>query len=151
MNTHKTSGFQKRKMESDHVTWSRIDSISQKLAEKIQKLNREFYSISTITRGGLVPARLLADRLGIEKIFVDENKIPLDSLFVDDIYDSGDTFKKVLSKAEDPNRLVYSTLFARKGKRYPKQLVYVQETAGTEYIVFPWDRFEHKKMKKFQK
>ena len=98
-----------------------------------------------------MPSRLVADRLGINKIFVDENKIPSDSLFVDDIYDSGDTFKKILSKVEDPQHFVYATLFARKGKRYPKQLIFVQLTQGNEYVVFPWDRYEHQRMKKFQK
>ena len=73
-----------------------------------------------------------------------------DSLFIDDIYDSGDTFKKVISKTEDPSSLVFATLFARKGKKFPKQLIYATQTKGNEYIVFPWDRFEYKLMKKFE-
>ena len=138
-------------MESDLVSWNRIESISKLLAEKIKSTRKEFNSISTITRGGLVPARLMADRLDIHEILVDKKKIPSDSLFVDDIYDSGDTFKKVLSKVESPSDLVYATLFARKGKRYPKQLIYAIKTKGSEYIVYPWDRYEHKRMKKFGK
>ncbi|MFB5646084.1 MAG: phosphoribosyltransferase [Nitrosopumilaceae archaeon] len=138
-------------MESDNVSWSRIESLAKILSEKIKKSQKEFQSISTITRGGLVPARLLADRLEIGEILVDKNKIPSDSLFIDDIYDSGDTFKKVITKTEDPSNLVFATLFARKGKKYPKQLIYATQTKGNEYIVYPWDRFEHKKVKKFQK
>ena len=138
-------------MESDSVSWKRIESITKLLAEKIKSTRKEFNSVSTITRGGLVPARLIADRLDIHEILVDKNKIPLDSLFVDDIYDSGDTFKKVLSKVEKPSDLVYATLFARRGKRYPKQLIFAAKTKGNEYIVYPWDRFEHKRMKKFEK
>ncbi len=137
-------------MESDSVSWKRIESITQILTEKIQSTKKEFNSISTITRGGLVPARLIADRLNIHEILVDKNKIPSDSLFVDDIYDSGDTFKKILSKVENPSDLVYATLFARRGKRYPKQLIFAEKTKGNEYIVYPWDRFEHKRMKKFE-
>lgn len=138
-------------MESDHINWNQIGSLVKLLSEKIKDTRKEFNSISTITRGGLVPARLMADRLNIHEILVDKNKIPSDSLFVDDIYDSGDTFKKVLSKVENPNSLVYATLFARKGKRYPKQLLYAKLTKGNEYVVYPWDRFEHKRMKKFEK
>lgn len=138
-------------MESDSVSWKRIESIAKLLSEKIKSTKKEFNSISTITRGGLVPARLIADKLDIHEILVDKNKIPSDSLFVDDIYDSGDTFKKILSKVENPSNLVYATLFARKGKRYPKQLIYAKKTKGNEYIVYPWDRFEHKRMKKFEK
>ena len=135
-------------MESDNVSWTRIESLTKLLAEKIKKTSIEFQNISTISRGGLVPARLLADRLGINEILVDKNKIPSDSLFVDDIYDSGDTFKKVILKTKDPSKLVFATLFARKGKKFPKQLIYATLTKGNEYVVYPWDRFEHKKMKK---
>ena len=138
-------------LESDNVSWTRIEELAKILSEKIKKKSLEFHSISTITRGGLVPARLMADRLGIDEILIDKAKIPADSLFVDDIYDSGDTFKKIITKAESPSTLVYATLFARKGKRFPKQLIYATLTKGNEYIVYPWDRFEHKLMKKFEK
>ncbi len=138
-------------MESDSISWKRIETITKLLAKKVKSTKKEFNSISTITRGGLVPARLMADVMDIHEILVDKNKIPSDSLFVDDIYDSGDTFKKILSKVENPSDLVYATLFARKGKRYPKQLVYATKTKGNEYIVYPWDRLEHKRMKKFEK
>jgi hypoxanthine phosphoribosyltransferase len=138
-------------MESDSISWKEVDALTKLLSDKIKATGKKFNSISTITRGGLVPSRLMADRLDIHEILVDKNKVPSDSLFVDDIYDSGDTFKKVLSKVENPNNLVYATFFARKGKRYPKQLIFAQKTKGNEYVVYPWDQFEHKRMKKFQK
>ena len=138
-------------MDADNVSWTRIEKLTKILADKIKEKSLEFHSISTITRGGLVPARLLADRLGIDQILIDKQNIPIDSLFVDDIYDSGDTFKKIITKSENPSRLVYATLFARKGKRFPKQLIYATLTKRNEYIVYPWDRFEHKLMKKFEK
>ena len=138
-------------MESDSISWTRIESLVKILADKVKATGKEFNSISTISRGGLVPARLMADHLDIHEILADKNKIPFDSLFVDDIYDSGDSFKKIFSKVEDPNLLVYATLFARRGKRYPKQLIFAQKTKGIEYVVYPWDRFEHKRMKKFEK
>ncbi|MFB5631444.1 MAG: phosphoribosyltransferase [Nitrosopumilaceae archaeon] len=138
-------------MDSDNVSWKRIETITKLLARKIKSTKKEFNSISTITRGGLVPARLIADILDINEILVDKKKIPSDSLFVDDIYDSGDTFKKILSKVEKPSDLVYATLFARKGKQYPRQLIYAMKTKGNEYIVYPWDKFEHRRMQKFEK
>jgi uncharacterized protein len=138
-------------MESDTISWTRIESFVKILAKKVKATGKEFNSISTISRGGLVPARLMADHLDIHEIHTDKNKVPSDSLFIDDIYDSGDTFKKIISKVDDPNLLVYATLFARRGKRYPKQLIFSQQTKGNEYVVYPWDRLEHKRMKKFQK
>lgn len=128
-----------------NVTWVDIERLTKLLSKKISQTSNNFSSISTISRGGLVPARLLADHMGIDKIFVDENKIPSDSLFVDDIYDSGKTFKKIMPKVTNPSNFAYATLFARQGKKYPKQLVYAQKTKSTEYIVFPWDALEHKR------
>lgn len=139
-----------KQIESDYVSWRRVESLTDLLVKKLNRMHVEFQNISTITRGGLIPARLLADRLGINEILVDKNKIPSDSLFVDDIFDSGSTFKKIIVKAENPQKLVYLTLFARKGKRFPKQLVYAALTKGTEYVIFPWDKLEHQRLKKFQ-
>lgn len=135
-------------VESQNVNWSEIEKLVKILSKKINDLNRTFTSISTISRGGLVPARLLADQLGIETIFVDKNKIPSDSIFIDDIYDSGKTFKKIIPKIEDPSKLVFVTLFARRGKRYPKQLLFAKKTIANEYIVYPWDKLEFKRLKK---
>ena len=57
------------------VSWSNIESLVEKLSENILKLSRNFSSITTLSRGGLVPSRLLADSLGIKKIFVDQNPL----------------------------------------------------------------------------
>ena len=95
-----------------------------------------------------MPSRLLADHLGIEKIFVDEKVISIDSLVVDDIFDSGKTFDKIISKSEDSSKLVFATIFARRGKKFPAQLIYGEETNDDGYVVFPWDKLEFKMSKK---
>ena len=132
-------------MSSQDVNWFEIESLVKKLSRKINNLSRRFDSISTISRGGLVPSRLLADSLGISKILVDSEKILSDSLFVDDIYDSGKTFEKIISKVDYPSKFVYVTLFARKGKKLPTQLIYGKKTNGKKYVVFPWDKIEFQK------
>ncbi|MDH2908259.1 MAG: phosphoribosyltransferase [Candidatus Nitrosotalea sp.] len=124
------------------MTWSEIESCVKILSDEIEKTGFEFDTIATISRGGLVPARLVADRFNIKKILVDKNMIPKRTLFIDDIYDSGDTFKKIIPLIPDPENFVYATLVARKGVRYPKQLVYAKKTQGQEYVVFPWDKLE---------
>jgi hypoxanthine phosphoribosyltransferase len=137
------------KTEYQNITWTDIERLVKLLSRKISSLSQDFTSISTISRGGLVPARLLADHMGIDTIHVDKNKIPPCSLFVDDIYDSGNTFKKIIPKVTDPSNFVYATLFARHGKKYPKQLIYAQKTKGNEYIVYPWDKLEYRRLKNF--
>jgi len=125
-----------------YVSWSEIDSLVGLLSNLVLKSKREFSSISTLSRGGLIPSRLLADYLGVKKIFVDEKIISSDSIFVDDIFDSGKTFDKIISKSDDPAKLLYVTLFARRGKKFPPQLIYGKETYNDAYVVFPWDKIE---------
>jgi hypoxanthine phosphoribosyltransferase len=130
------------------VNWSEIDSLVQVLSDHILKSSRTFSSITTLSRGGLIPSRLLADHLGIQKILVDQESISSKSLFVDDIFDSGMTFEKVLSAVDDPSQLLYVTLFARRGKKYPSQLIYAEKTNGDDYVVFPWDSLEFQNSQK---
>lgn len=131
-----------------YVSWFEIDSLIEQLSNFILNSKRKYSSISTISRGGLIPSRLLADHLGVEKIFVDENIISSNSIFVDDIFDSGKTFNKIISKSNDSSKLLYVTLFARREKKFPPQLIYGKETDDDGYVVFPWDKLEFKMFKK---
>ena len=133
------------------LSWSDIEAQIENLANKIEKTGFEFEKIATLTRGGLVPSRLIADKFDIKSILVDKNKIPKKTLFVDDIYDTGDTFRKIFPLVESPNKFLYATLVARKGLSYPKQLVYSKLIEGKEYVVFPWDRLEYFRKKKSPK
>ena len=129
--------------KSQYVSWNEIENTIQIVSNKISKSSKNFSTITTISRGGLIPSRLLADSLGIEKIFVDQDVVSSDSLFVDDIFDSGKTFSDVLSKATDSSKLTFATLFARRGVSYPEQLIYGEQTLDDSYLVFPWDKLEY--------
>ncbi len=130
------------------VSWNEIESLVEQLCKKILKLPRTFSSITTLSRGGFVPSRLVADYLGIERIFVDEKNVSSDSLFVDDIFDTGNAFDKVLSQTDNPSKLVFATLFARRGKKYPSNLLYAKKTNNDAYVIFPWDKLEFQRSKK---
>ena len=132
-------------VKSQYVSWNEIEKTVQIISNNISKSSKNFSSITTISRGGLIPSRLLADSLDIEKIFVDQNIISSDSLFVDDIFDSGKTFSDVMSKATDSSKLTFATLFARRGVSYPEQLIYGEQTLDGSYLVFPWDKLEYEK------
>ena len=131
-----------------NLAWKEIESYVLILSDKIKKSGFEFDRIATVSRGGLVPARLIADHFNIKKIRIDKKKIPKRTLFVDDIYDSGDTFKRISPLVKDPENFVYATLVARKGVKYPKNLIYAKKTHGKEYVVFPWDKLEFERTKK---
>ena len=126
------------------VSWTDIESLIEKLSKNILKLSRNFSSITTLSRGGLVPSRLLADALGIKKIFVDQTIVSSDSLFVDDIFDTGKTFDNVFSCVDYPSKFVFTALLARREMKYPEQLLYAEKTLDDSYVVFPWDKFEFK-------
>ena len=130
------------------VSWNEIDLLVEQLCKKILKLPRTFSSITTLSRGGFIPSRLVADYLGIERIFVDKKNISSDSLFVDDIFDTGTTFDKILSKTDNPSKLVFATLFARRGKKYPSNLICAKKTNNDAYVIFPWDKLEFQRSKK---
>jgi len=127
---------------AQHVDWNDIESLVGRLSKNILKLSRNFSSITTVSRGGLIPSRLLADSLGIKRIFVDQKIISPNSLFVDDIFDSGKTFYHILPNVDDSSKFVFATLFARRGMKYPDQLVYAETTFDDSYVVFPWDKLE---------
>ena len=129
---------------AQNVNWNDIENLVQIVSNNILKFSRTFSSISTVSRGGLIPSRLLADALGIKKIFVDQKNISSDSLFVDDIFDTGKTFDDTISKVDDPSKFIFATLFARRGMKYPEQLIYGSQTFDNSYVVFPWDQIEFK-------
>ena len=132
-------------VHSQYVTWIDIENSVQIVSKKILNLSKNFSSISTVSRGGLIPSRLLADSLGIEKIFVDQKTISSESLVVDDIFDTGKTFSNLLSKVSNPSEFTFVTLFARRGMNFPEQLIYGNQTLDDSYVVFPWDKFEFEK------
>jgi len=130
---------------TENVSWNDIENLILSLSNEILKLPRSFSSITTLSRGGLIPSRLLADILDIKKIHVDQIAVSSDSLFVDDIFDTGRSFDDVLLRVDDPSKFIFATLFARRGMKYPDQLIYGKQTLDDSYVVFPWDKIEYEK------
>jgi len=105
-------------IDKDIVTW---DALSDMVADLARRLHGEYDLMLAITRGGLVPAGMLAYRLGIRNILVaaveyydDEGKpgprptflqFPADPLLrgqrvliVDEVWDSGTTIHAVTER-----------------------------------------------------
>ena len=111
------------------VDWNEIEKLIKTLSRKILKSPRSFQSITTLSRGGIGSFTSTWQIIWeLKKFYVDKHKINSDSLFVDDIFDTGTSFEKVLSKVDDASKLFFVTLFARRGKKYPRQLVYAKKT-----------------------
>jgi len=123
------------------TSWSNIDTLVSSLVGKLKLIDKTWDTIYTKSRGGLIPARLVADKLDIQKIIVDK-KAKKGSLIIDDIYDSGKTYKELTEGLDD---ITFGTLFARHGEELPDNVQYGGITEGTEYVVFPWDKQEYSK------
>ena len=109
-------------IDKDIVTWEALSDLVAGLADRLRALDTRFDVMLSITRGGLVPAGMLAYRLGIRNILVaaveyydDEGhpgpkptflQFPADPLLrgqrvliVDEVWDSGTTIHAVTERA----------------------------------------------------
>ena len=51
----------------------------------------------------------------------------------------------ISSSLPSDSKIIFTTLYARRGMTYPDQLIYGEETFDDSYVVFPWDKLEFKK------
>jgi hypoxanthine phosphoribosyltransferase len=149
--------------EKEFLTWEQIEEMVDQL---IARLPHDFDALLAITRGGMVPACLVSEKLNIrnvmvaavmfytglgetreEPIFLQFPADPLLSnqrvLIVDDVWDSGKTAvsvrERVLAAGGRPEVAVLHYKPTR--SRYPLAPdYYVVETDA--WIVYPWDRAE---------
>ncbi|MCE4616997.1 MAG: hypothetical protein F7C32_00200 [Desulfurococcales archaeon] len=149
-----------------NLTWSEIDDAVEKISQTIVKRGEKYDTIVAIMRGGLIPARLLADKLDIRDIGVIEIKfyiapgetrtkpivrqpLTLDIedkkvLIVDDVSDTGKSLQVALTaiSLHGPSLIHTATLYLKPWSTFvPDYFAYTVE----EWIVFPWETNEVKK------
>lgn len=124
------------------LTWGNIEDLVNEL---VKQIDIDVESISTVSRGGLIPARLVADKLNVKTIYVDESKIKGD-IVVDDIYDTGKTYRRL--KAKSPKGTKFCFLHKRKDVETPNDVIFGRETEGNEYVIYTWDKQEAKNLAK---
>jgi hypoxanthine phosphoribosyltransferase len=145
------------------LSWEQIEEMVDEL---VARLPRDFDALLAITRGGMVPACLVSEKLNMRNIMVaavmfytglgearEEPvflQFPADPLLtnqrvliVDDVWDSGKTAVAVRERVLDAGGwpMVAVLHYKPTQSRYP--LVpdyYVTETDA--WIVYPWDRAE---------
>jgi len=147
------------RVRTRYITWVGLHSLLRDLAEKISSSYRPD-TIVTIAKGGLIPARILGDLLGVgeigfievkfykgigetrEKPYVTFTALPqLDGkkiLVVDDIVDSGRTLQVVgdiLSRFKYAG-LKFATIFV---KPWSTVIPDYYSEVVEEWIIFPWE------------
>ena len=129
------------------LNWGDIENLVNELAAKIQlryQYNPEIESIYGCPRGGLIPAVMLSHKLNIPLI-VEENQITQNTLIVDDICDSGETFLSMLDKHQKGYEIEDAPKFACLHYKYDTS-DFLPDFFGVEirdfegWIVYPWER-----------
>ena len=114
------------------VSWGSVTNAVTKVSRKLGNV-REIY---TFSRGGLIPARLIADRCNCDTIYVDQEP-PEGAVIVDDVWDTG----KTLEKYSHCKRVV---LFAKKG--VPDDVIFAEYF--DRFLIFQWETTEYKDLLK---
>lgn len=138
-----------------YIKWDDFHQHTKKLCQKI-KASGEYNQIIAISRGGLIPAGIIAYELNIRnsqainissydngynrradeqiELAIDAKMVDERTLIVDDLSDSGRTFKIL---REIYPQAKYVTVYAKE-KGAPMVDIF-SEPMPDEWIVFPWD------------
>ena len=121
------------------LSWDDIKDAIEKLAEKIENLEKKPFYIYWIPRGGLIPATWLSHKTGISYYQINAAQISKMAdlshiLIVDDICDSGKTVKEI---RENYPKVRVACLYYKENE-IAKPDIY-GELMGDEWLVFPWE------------
>jgi hypoxanthine phosphoribosyltransferase len=150
-----------RRVNKEHLTWLQIEDLAIRLADR---LPRGYDVMLVITRGGMVPACIISERLNLRNILVaavmfytaQEHTLdkpiflqfPADPiingkrvLIVDDVWDSGRTIMAVRERVLDAGGYPETAVLHYKPNHTTysdtRPDFYVDETDA--WIVYPWD------------
>ena len=143
-----------------HISWDQIHRDSRALAWRLEKkgpFDGEWSAVVAITRGGMVPAMIIARELDIRvvdtisvksydhqsqsaaKILKSPNTELMGNgkgiLIIDDLVDSGRTLEIVKELYPEAH---YATIYA-KPKGRPMVDAFITEVSQDTWIFFPWD------------
>jgi len=148
-------------MEVIYIPWSKALRMCYKLAEMIMDSGEVFDVLVTISRGGLVPARIVSDVLGIDDLYAVSSKFwgiggrvapePVikaceglnvqgrKALVVDEVVDTGSTMTKVVKLLHDLGAASIKT--ATLHYKTTSSLIpdyYVEKVEKWVWIFYPW-------------
>jgi len=148
-------------MEVLYLTWEEALKLCYSLAEKVMESGMDFDAIVTISRGGLVPARIVSDVLGVDELFVVRSKFwgiggkvyaepkvsiheglsvnSKKTLIVDEVVDTGATMSKVVRLVKDFGASeVRTAVLHYKSTSSLTPDFYVEKVENWVWIFYPW-------------
>lgn len=147
-------------MEYLRLSWEEIEEFCKKLAEKIKEKKLGRHLLIGLSRGGLVPLRLISDYLGVNDIHVVRVKFyervgktlskpkivhevqfdisGRDILVIDDIADTGESIIAALEhmKERGARNIAVATLLKKPHSKITPD-IFVKETSA--WVIFPWE------------
>ena len=139
------------------ISWDQLHrdskALSWRLHDMNQDMNQALKGIVAVTRGGLVPAAVIARELGIRHIdtvcitsynWQNQGEAQIlkavegsgkDLLIIDDLVDTGSTAKIVRKMLPEA---YFATVYAKPAGK-PLVDAYVTEVSQDTWILFPWD------------
>ena len=135
------------------ISWEQLHRDSKALSWRIHDLGRKWKRLVAITRGGLVPAAVIARELGIHHIdtvcitsydWQSQGETTIlkevqgdgeDFLIIDDLVDTGGTARVVRDMLP---KAYFATVYAKPAGK-PLVDAYITEVSQDTWILFPWD------------
>ncbi len=145
-----------------YLSWSDVDKLMTSLIPRLQSYTYDL--MIAITRGGIIPAAIIAERLAIQQVLVasvdfyeDEAhdldwpvfmQFPSDSLLrgkqiliVDDIWDRGKQVFSVTERVEQAGGQAQSVVLHYKPHRsqFPDKIPDFYAVKTKDWIIYPWE------------
>lgn len=137
-----------------YLSWDDVEEFIDRITVQIKQtiLHPHSYEIATIPRGGLIPATMLAHKLGIKKIWTfppfefDDPiinatmpSIETGIFFVDDIYDTGNTYHRVKNMLFEYNFKPCFLVIKHPPQNIPQPFYPGRTLFDSKWVVFPWE------------
>lgn len=152
-------------MKCQLVTWEQVEQLAYSLASQLKKDNYAPEVVVGISRGGVIPARLLCDKLRIHDLVVMKmehwgvpgritgeaaithgvtaNIAGKRVLVVDDLTDTGDSLRKAAEhvKSLKPREARTAVLHHKATSAFTPDY-YGEKLDGWAWVIYPWMRHE---------
>lgn len=145
-----------------YLTWNNVDKLVSGLVPRLEAYTYDV--IIAITRGGIIPGAIIAERLGVQQVLVASvdfyedaehdldwpvfMQFPADSilrgkqvLIVDDIWDKGKQVVNVTERVKQASGRPFSVVLHYKPHRsqFPDKSPDFYAVKTSDWIIYPWE------------
>jgi hypoxanthine phosphoribosyltransferase len=131
-------------IEKVYITWDEIEELVDILAQQIAQSGIQIEYIFGLQRGGLIPAVMLSHKLGIP--MTQDPHFP-NILIVDDICDSGETFKRWFTFNPE---YTFACLHFKPHTSDFNPTFSSNKFLSDAWLVYPWEREDSKTIQDYK-